>query len=848
MSLRDADRIAAGARMTASPPAGPGLQRLLDLAAALLGAPTAGVALAGELQTIAGVSGTSVWAVGEQHPLGDTLGGTVVDARAPRAYRDVRTDPRVAGLPSVQAGRVGGYLGVPLVEASGEHVVGVLAVFGPEPRDWTDADVVSLTRLAGPVVSELELAVVTAELRSARVRGDLAIAAAGIGIFDWDVVADRLDWDDQMLELLGYDRSDFPGTSRALYDRLHPDDVTRVSSVIGAAVGQGSDFTLDYRAVLPSGELRWMSSRGRALRDDSGTTVRVLGAVQDTTRRRHEDARVARVLETMPTAFYSLDSEWRFSHVNAQAERLVGRTREDLLGGVVWDLFPAARGSVIESEYRAAVASGRERVFEAHYPAPLDTWFEVRAWPGTDGLSVYFLDVTERRQVQEGLRREAERLALVGRVSDTLSTALAERRGSAGALEELARAVVPVLGDWVIASLVEDSGRLSDVASWHRDPELRETAARYARLRLGALTNTAPIVSALATGEVVSVPDVAAAVGHRLPAGEVRDAYWVLDPGTAETLALVARGRVLGAMSLYRDRGRAPMDAAERALFREVADRVAVALDGAALHEQQRRMAEDLQRSLLTAPPEPDHREIAVRYVPAVQAAQVGGDWYDAFRQAGGATVLAIGDVVGHDTAAAAAMGQLRSLLRGIAYSSGGGPAAVLSDLDRAMEGLQVRTLATAAVARLEQTAEEHAQGLTRLRWSSAGHPPLLVRHPDGRVEVLATERADLLLGVAPERPRREQVVVLERGATVLMYTDGLVEAPDLLLDDGVARLQELLGELGGLPLEELCDELLGRMRPGGSEDDVALVAVRPHPEDRPRPPGTGPGATPPGP
>jgi serine phosphatase RsbU (regulator of sigma subunit) len=164
------------------------------------------------------------------------------------------------------------------------------------------------------------------------------------------------------------------------------------------------------------------------------------------------------------------------------------------------------------------------------------------------------------------------------------------------------------------------------------------------------------------------------------------------------------------------------------------------------------------------------------------------------------------------------------------------------------MKGLQVHTLATAAVARLEQTAEEHAQGLTRLRWSSAGHPPLLVRHPDGRVEVLATERADLLLGVAPERPRREQVVVLERGATVLMYTDGLVEAPDLLLDDGVARLQELLGELGGLPLEELCDELLDRMRPGGSEDDVALVAVRPHPEDRPRPPGTGPGSTPPRP
>jgi serine phosphatase RsbU (regulator of sigma subunit) len=311
---------------------------------------------------------------------------------------------------------------------------------------------------------------------------------------------------------------------------------------------------------------------------------------------------------------------------------------------------------------------------------------------------------------------------------------------------------------------------------------------------------------------------------------------------------MVARGQVLGAMSVYRGPNREPMDAADRATLREVADRAALALDSAALHEQQRRMAEELQRSLLTDPPAPDHSQIAVRYVPAVQAAQVGGDWYDAFLQPGGATVLAIGDVVGHDTAAAAAMGQLRSLLRGIAYSGGAGPAAVLAGLDRAMEGLQVHTLATAAVARLEQEPVDRARGETRLRWSSAGHPPLLVLHPDGRVEPLATERADLMLGVDSAATRREQVVVLTEGATVLLYTDGLVEGPDLPLDDGVARLEALLAELGELPLEDLCDQVLTRMRPKGSEDDVALVAVRLHREDRPRPAEAGPEVAPPTP
>jgi serine phosphatase RsbU (regulator of sigma subunit) len=313
-------------------------------------------------------------------------------------------------------------------------------------------------------------------------------------------------------------------------------------------------------------------------------------------------------------------------------------------------------------------------------------------------------------------------------------------------------------------------------------------------------------------------------------------------------LPLVARGRVLGAASVYRSRGRRPMDADERATLQELARRVAGALDSAALQEQQRRMAEELQRSLLTAPPEPDHVQIAVRYFPAVQAAQVGGDWYDAFLQPSGAAVLAIGDVAGHDTAAAAAMGQLRSLLRGIAYSSGAGPADVLAALDRAMEGLQVRTLATAAVARFEQDDADAARGSTRMRWSSAGHPPMLVLFPDGRVEVLTGERADLLLGVDPGAVRRERTVDLPEGSTVLLYTDGLVEARGQDLDQGTTQLRDLLAELGSLTLEELCDELVARLRPEGAEDDVALVALRLHPRDRPRPAEAGPNVVPPEP
>jgi chemotaxis family two-component system sensor kinase Cph1 len=220
-----------------------------------------------------------------------------------------------------------------------------------------------------------------------------------------------------------------------------------------------------------------------------------------------------------------------------------------------------------------------------------------------------------------------------------------------------------------------------------------------------------------------------------------------------------------------------------------------------------------------------------VRYVPAAREAQVGGDWYDVFVQPDGSTMLVIGDVVGHDTEAAATMAQLRGLLRGIAYDSAEGPARVLARLDAAIDGLRLGAMATVLVGRLEQTDEERAAGVTRLRWSSAGHLPPLVVGPDGTAQALTAARPGLLLGVSPQAVRTDQVAVLRRGSTVLLYTDGLVERRDSGFDAGVDRLTLALAELHELPVDVVCDEVLERLVPDGAEDDVALVAVRLHPQ-----------------
>jgi len=422
--------------------------------------------------------------------------------------------------------------------------------------------------------------------------------------------------------------------------------------------------------------------------------------------------------------------------------------------------------------------------------------------------------------VQEQARRAAERLAVLARVS----TEMAGTLDAQAATSQLPRLVVPELADFAIVTVVDPDGRARDVGSWHTDPNARALLERYAGVRLESMSAVSPVARALIGGEVVR--ESGRVVHDLLPPGEAGDLFALLEPRSVVVLPLRGRGRTLGLLTLYFRADSAPSDE-DVSTAQDVADRAGLALDNARLYSAQQQLAEGLQRSLLTQPPETDHAQIAVRYLPAAEAARVGGDWYDAFLQPRGTTMLVIGDVVGHDTAAAAAMGQLRGLLRGIATYSDAGPVEVLRGLDASMATLQAKTLATAAVARFEQTPDELDRGVTRMRWANAGHLPPLVINPDGSVAELAAWRGDLLLGVDADACRRESVVTLDRGSTVLLYTDGLIERRDADLDDGMVRLRDTVIELAGRPLDELLDELIERLVHGRPEDDVALVAVR---------------------
>ena len=837
-------------RLDPSPGSDPVLNRLAELAMALLRTTAAQVSVLTEVQTVTAGAGLAGASVGEQTSLAEALCTLTAIVDGPMVVTDAATDERVRDLEPVSSGVVGSYLGVPLSTRNGT-VVGALCVFEPMPRTWTDGDVVLLGRLAELAVADLQASALAEADDARRILSELATSAAGVGTFDWDLTTGRLAWDDRLVEMFGYHRGGFDESIEAFTSRVHPEDVDDVTGRLQAAVDACGEFEATYRVVLPGAGTHWVSARGRALRDETGETTRLLGAAWDVTATREESDRVAGIVESLAVGFFAVDADWRITHVNAAFERVAGLERGRVLGRDYWEVFPAALGTEFESSYRHTMSTGESTTFEAYYPAPIDVWVEVRVERTASGMAVYFLDVTARRRLQEGREAAAQRARLLGRITEDLSADLDVER----AAPALASLVVPALADWAVVTLVDDQhapGRrrgLRAAGPAHTDPSMREVVEAYAQSRLQALTDDAIITRVMETGEPHFIDaDATRAALAVLRAGPVTELVRQLAPDCIAVYPLVGRSGAVGFLSLCNGVDRGPFTEQDRATATHVAGRAGVVLDNARLHRQQRDLAEGLQRSLLTEPPEPDHCQVVVRYTPAAEAAQVGGDWYDAFLQPGGATVVVIGDVVGHDTQAAAAMSQVRTLLRGIGAAGAPGPAQVLSTVDQVMETLQVGTTASAVVARLEQDESGEHRGTTVVRWSNAGHPPPMVVNPDGGVLALSPVSSDLLLGVMPGTRRRESTVTLDRGATVLLYTDGLVERRGQSLEVGLARLQDVLEALAAqdLTLDELCDAVLAQMLPPRPEDDVALVAVRLHPQNAPRPADAGPNRIPP--
>ena len=530
--------------------------------------------------------------------------------------------------------------------------------------------------------------------------------------------------------------------------------------------------------------------------------------------------------------------------------------------------FPEAVGGPFEELYRRVRANGRSGSTEAWF-APLGKWFRADAFLTDAGLVVTYDDVTERRRTEDGARG-GRRRARGGRRGGRPAAAEAKTAGrhlmllgdinlamtstldTDEAVDRFAHLVVPLLADWCLVSVIDPDGTRRDVGRAHSDPAMVEAMHRYADAAGGHQpVDRAGADRAAAAASRVIIPEFTAGARRRdggRPEAAAR--RWSrCDAAAVAAFPLIARGEVFGALTLVNgpERGaRTPTDELRTA---EIASRrAALALDNARLAAANQQVAERLQLSLLSPPVQPDQLELAVRYRPATQGVSIGGDWYDAFLQPDGDTVLVIGDVMGHDIEAAAAMGQVKTLVRGIAFDRLEEPAGVLRRVDHALVGPgRAGAWRPRWSAAWSRTPAEHAAGTAPAALGLGRAPGAdAARSPTAPVVDLTAPVGPPLgigwLGAAGRRRGDDA-----RGQHAAAVHRRAVRAPRGPAGRGPrAGPRDPRRARPDLPLDALCDRLLAELLGEGVEDDVAVLAVRAHPVDADRPAEAGPEILPP--
>ena len=251
----------------------------------------------------------------------------------------------------------------------------------------------------------------------------------------------------------------------------------------------------------------------------------------------------------------------------------------------------------------------------------------------------------------------------------------------------------------------------------------------------------------------------------------------------------------------------------------QLAQLASVAIENAQRYHQEHEIAHTLQQSMLPSSlaTVPDV-QLASRYQAGGWGTEVGGDWYDSVVLEDGRLLLFVGDVVGRGAKAAAVMGQLRTGMRAYALQQLSAPI-LMRSLDELLQDLGEGRFATAMCVVIDTAAGE-------AEVVSAGHPPPLLIDPDGMTRFLLCE-AHTPLGVLEEPKYTSSLVSIPVGGTLLLYTDGLVEARDVSVDRGMTRLRKVVGGHRYDDVEQLCDRLLREIVGDGAGDDVAVLAAR---------------------
>ncbi|MFI0141691.1 SpoIIE family protein phosphatase [Streptomyces luteogriseus] len=547
---------------------------------------------------------------------------------------------------------------------------------------------------------------------------------------------------------------------------------------------------------------------------------------------------LAGTLEAIGAGAYVVDEQGCIIAANTRAEQLLGRSTRDLVGHDAHDLLHRGpQGQDLprtQCAMRQAFHAGRAAQADEDYFARADGTLLRISWlitpydvGGRHAGTLVVFHTPDHEQAPAPMPdlaaqplSELHRLALLAETTAQLTSTLDVDE----ALRRLVTLVLPRLADWVIVDLITERDEVwrsvvvhseGDTFTHREDlqgpmpPVPEESPMPLSRALRGVASNLA------GPRTYQGAPDSGIAV-------EQRRLFDATGMHSAAIAPIRSTRAVLGALTLGRDENPAPFTPVDLPLIEDIARRAGLALDNARLYQRQRKVAETMQNHLLPQMPGVSGLQMTVRYLPAPDASQVGGDWYDAFPLSDASTALAIGDVVGHDLEAAAGMAQVRNMLRAYAWSQHEPPSRIVERLDEAIQHITDVDMATTIFARIEPAEDGHWQ----LSWTNAGHPPPLLISRDGLAEYL-TDGHGILLGTQTGTRRPDATTQLPPGSTLVLYTDGLIEAPRHSLDEGLDRLRQHAAALAHRPLASFTDQLLRRVRPAGNDDDVAVLALR---------------------
>jgi PAS domain S-box-containing protein len=593
-----------------------------------------------------------------------------------------------------------------------------------------------------------------------------------------------------------------------------------------------------------TGELRWVRITAVPdARDEQGRPSRAYAIFTDLTEQRRTEAalrqstallgrlREANVLGVVVVG------ERQIYEANDAYLDIIGYSREDLEAGrIAWrKITPPEWASTEDKAVEQLRRTGACQPFEKEYIHK-----DGHRVPVLIGAAVldrnplrwasFVVDLTARQRAEQeraellirerAARAEAEgareRLAILMRAG-ALAAATRDRDEM---LEQLAQLVVPSLADYCVVFLPTDDGMLWASALTHTDPG---RAKMLAHLREHPISPAGPLLPqrAYTTGTTQLSRDVAAEMPAWARAEpDTINIVKLMHPQSAISTPLLASQGLLGVIVLGRGAGRPRFAASDVEMVEELARRLAVGLANADTFAREHAIAETLQRSLLPGTlPQIPGVDLAVRYLPATEGADVGGDWYDAFPLAGGRVGLVTGDVAGHNIASASIMGQVRSLLRGYAIDNPD-PGRVLWRTNTALAQLLPDVLASVVYAVLDPATGDFT-------YANAGHPPPLLTTGPGQAEYL-DGTVGTMLGACTDASFTTGHRRLSPGAALLCYTDGLVEDRRRDISEGLTVLSETLQLSSPGSAEQTCATvqaaLLGTAR---RDDDVCLLTAR---------------------